>query len=167
MNASPLGAFDAHAALSPAQVVWIMDAMTAREVAWLRGGTLAQTIFTSLHYHNAQSLAPPPDGPEEGYATTEAACVALRAFVLAYAKAVDVAYGIVLDANGPARDGEDMWLDPYGVPLDTTETAAQVAAYVEQITQWLAQWQPHDDAWSQVVLRLQFRRVGPQQLDRD
>lgn len=157
---SPHGNFDPGAVLSAAQVIWIMDEMAAREVAWLKGGTMAQTVFSSLHYHNALELGPrcPPSDPDFGVA--EAACVAIRAFVLAYAKSVEIVYSTLLDANGPARDGEDVWLDPFGIPVETTESPEEVIAYLEQTMLWFIDDRGLEDPlWEQVMLRLRFRKV--------
>jgi len=159
---SPVGQFDPHAVLSPHELMWIMDEMAARELAWLRGSTMAQTIFTSLHYHNALELRPGMTAQDPRFEAAEAACVALRAFVLAFAKSVDLVYAAFLDTNGPARDGEDVWLDPYGIPLETTETPDEVVAYLDQITLWLEDRMEMEaeNGWEQVVMRLRFRKVS-------
>jgi hypothetical protein len=153
MRFAPHGKFNPGAPLSPAQVCWVMDEMGARELAWLRGGTLAQTVFTGLHYHNALDIAPTIPQDDKAFLAAYAACAALRAFVLAYAKGVEVAWGAMCDASGAARDGEDFWADPYGVPLETTESVADVAAYVDGVVRWLSQ----RDEWAPVAARLRFR----------
>lgn len=160
VNFNPHGEFDPHAALSPVQVCWIMDEMAAREVAWLRGGTVAQTFLTSLHYHNPLSLHPNVPESDPSFYQAEASCASLRAFVLAYAKSIEVAYYAVLD-SGAVRDGEDTWLDTYGVPLETTESIDDVRAYVSSCARWLLsgdhgpEWDAN--AWVQVVNRLNFQ----------
>lgn len=153
MNFAPHGHFDPGAPLSPAQLCWVMDEMAAREVAWLRGGTLAQTVFTSLHYHNALHIAPSVPQNDPSFLTAYAACAALRAFVLVYAKGVELAWNALCDASGAARDGEDIWSDPYGVPLETTESVSDVLAYVDGVVRWLSQ----RDTYADVVARLRFR----------
>lgn len=161
-NFAPKGEFDPSAALSPAQLVWVMDEMAARELAWHRGGTMAQTLFTSLHYHNALDLAPNISPRDESFPIVETSCVALRAFVLAYAKSIELAYYLLLDGGAVARDGEDIWLDPYGIPLDTTESPEEVVGYVEGVIRWLLadEERMFDPAWGQIVLRLRFRKVS-------
>lgn len=160
VNFRPHGQFDPHAALSPAQVCWIMDEMAAREVAWLRGGTVAQTFLTSLHYHNPLALQPNVPETDPSFFQAEAACAALRAYVLAYAKSIEVAYYAVLD-SGAVRDGEDSWLDTYGVPLETSESIDDVRAYVSSCARWLLSGDHGPDwdatAWVQVVNRLNFQ----------
>lgn len=41
--------FDVSKDLLPSEVIWIMDEILCRELAWLRGFALFQTIFTSVH----------------------------------------------------------------------------------------------------------------------
>lgn len=153
MNFNPHGQFDPGAPLSPDQICWVMDEMAAREVAWLRGGTLAQTVFTSLHYHNALDIVPSRAPSDPAYLAAYSACAALRAFVLGYAKGIELAYNALCDANGVARDGEDIWLDPYGIPLETSEGVPDVLAYLDGVVRWLAQ----RDVYSGVVRRLRLR----------
>ncbi|KAL1406283.1 N-alpha-acetyltransferase, non-catalitic subunit [Vanrija albida] len=176
VDISPRGAFDPAALLTPQQLCWTMDEMSARELAWHRGGTLAQTVYTSLHYHNTLLIAPRVERSHEAYPQLEACTAALRAWVLGYAKSVEVAYHALLDANGAARDGEDVWLDAYGIPIETTETADEVATYLENETAWLASdaQRAVDPWWANVLLRLRFRaqwldalRHRPSRLDLD
>ncbi|BEI94585.1 uncharacterized protein CcaverHIS019_0701570 [Cutaneotrichosporon cavernicola] len=153
MSFAPRGRFDPGAPLTPAQVCWVMDEMGARELAWLQGGTLAQTVFTGLHYHNALEISPKARENDKTFLAAYAACAALRAFVLAYAKGVEIAWGAMCDAAGSARDGEDFWADPYGVPLETAESITDVVSYVNGVVRWLSQ----QEAWVPVAARLWFR----------
>ena len=41
--------FDASQGLLPGEIIWIMDEVLRRELAWLRGFALFQTVFTSRH----------------------------------------------------------------------------------------------------------------------
>ncbi|WOO83807.1 N-alpha-acetyltransferase 35, NatC auxiliary subunit [Vanrija pseudolonga] len=174
VNISPKGSFDPAALVKPQQLCWIMDEMSARELAWHRGGTLAQTVYTSLHYHNTLLVSPRVERTHPDFPALEACTAALRAWVLGYAKSIEVAYHALLDANGAARDGEDVWLDAYGIPIETTETADEVATYLENETAWLAAdaGRASDPWWANVLLRLRFRaqwldalRHRPSQLD--
>lgn len=161
MNFAPHGKFDPGANLSPEQLCWVMDEMAAREVAWHRGATLAQTVFSSLHYHNATFITPNVPQDHEDYMSAYAACAALRAFVLAYAKGVEVAHVQLLDnGNGAVRDGEDLWLDNSGIPLNADEGVDDVAVYVENTISWLRREGFSDGWWVEVINRLVFRRVG-------
>ncbi|CAK9782554.1 hypothetical protein CC85DRAFT_284066 [Cutaneotrichosporon oleaginosum] len=153
MHFAPHGKFDPSAPLSPAQVCWVMDEMGARELAWLRGGTLAQTVFTALHSHNTLEIMPGVPPNDKTYLAAWAACAALRAFVLAYAKSVQLEAAAMSEASGAARDGEDFWADPYGVPLETAEDVPEVVAYVDSAARWLAQ----REEWAPAVARLRFR----------
>lgn len=162
VNISPKGTFDPAALLTPQQLCWIMDEMSARELAWHQGGTLAQTVYTSLHYHNTLLVSPRVERTHPDFPALEACTAALRAWVLGYAKSIEVAYHALLDANGAARDGEDVWLDAYGIPIETTETADEVATYLESETAWLAAdaGRASDPWWANVLLRLRFRAVS-------
>lgn len=153
MHFAPHGNFDPGAPLSPAQLCWIMDEMAAREVAWLRGGTLAQTVFTSLHYHNPTDIQPTVHPADQTYMAAYVACAAMRTYLLAYAKGIELAWNALCDANAAARDGEDIWVDPYGVPLEMSESVPDVLAYVDGVVRWLAQYEGFGD----VVARLRFR----------
>ena len=41
--------FDMNRDFRPAELIWLMDEMLDREVAWLMGYPLSQTLFTSVH----------------------------------------------------------------------------------------------------------------------
>lgn len=160
MRFDPHGKFDPGANLAPEELCWVMDEIAARELAWHKGGTLAQTVFSSLHYHNTVNIQPGVPEGHEDYLATYASCAALRAYVLAYAKCVEVAFFELLDSgNGTARDGEDLWLDAYGIPINTTEGVGEVLIYVDNVITWLQTQGFTGEWWDQVVLRLQFRKV--------
>lgn len=160
MRFAPHGEFDPGKSLEPEQLCWIMDEMAAAEVAWHQGGTLAQTVFSSLHYHNAANITPNIAPDHQDYADAYATCIALRAYVLAFAKGVEIAYSELLNSgNGVARDGEDLWLDTYGIPISTAEGVDDVVMYVDHAIFWLEGQGYAKGWWSEVTQRLRFRKV--------
>ena len=46
---NPADEFDVSQDLLPGEIIWIMDEILCRELAWLRGFALFQTVFTSVH----------------------------------------------------------------------------------------------------------------------
>ncbi|RSH93283.1 hypothetical protein EHS25_007637 [Saitozyma podzolica] len=94
--------FDPAADLSADEACWIMDEMMATE-----------TVYTSLYYHNPGEIAP-----------TTPVTSALRAYVLAYCKTIDLAYTEL--SKGHIYDGEDCWLDHYGLPVQLSDSVGDI-----------------------------------------
>ncbi len=70
--------------------------------------------------------------------TTQLISLILRAFVLAYCKTIDLAY--VELGKGHVNDGEDCWLDHYGLPVQMTDSANEIINVVDQAMDWLDQY---------------------------
>ncbi|WVQ66041.1 uncharacterized protein L199_004219 [Kwoniella botswanensis] len=147
------------ASLSPADLCWTMDNMLALDVAWYRGATLCQSVYTALHYHNPHHLAGPPqytDTDHESYLVY----LVLRAYVLLYCKSIDLAYTEF--AKGHVRDGEDCWLDHYGVAVRMSDPVEAVVNLANEALEWLEhQYSPVSYHWSdQMSKRLIHRRAA-------
>ncbi|KAL7425052.1 N-alpha-acetyltransferase, non-catalitic subunit [Cryptotrichosporon argae] len=140
------GRFDPHAELSAEQTCWIMDEMMANEIAWYGGHTLAQTVFSSLHYHNAHAL------------TGNAPLVlALRAYVLAYAKTVDLVYAEC--GRGMVKDCEDVWLDHAGIAVAAAEDDEDVVAWCEHAMSGVREGEWEDEVIKRLELRVELLRL--------
>ncbi len=59
----------------------------------------------------------------------------LRGFILAYSKTVDLAYSEF--SKGHVLDGEDCWLDHYGLPVQMTDPVDEVLDVLDQSLNWL------------------------------
>ncbi|KAK6908449.1 hypothetical protein I203_102450 [Kwoniella mangroviensis CBS 8507] len=147
------------ASLSSADLCWTMDNMLALEVAWYRGATLCQSVYTALHYHNPHHLAGPPQGTDTDHRSYLVHLV-LRAYVLLYCKSIDLAYTEF--AKGHVRDGEDCWLDHYGVAVRMSDPVEDVVNLANEALEWLEhQYSPVSYHWSdQMSKRLIHRRVS-------
>jgi hypothetical protein len=77
---------------------------------------------------------------------------AFRAFVFAYLKTVDLVY--VELAKGHVSDGEDCWLDHYGLPVHMSDSVDKIVYQMD-----LAMDMLHDD-YPELLSRLEIRRVG-------
>ena len=103
------------------------------QYAWWSGGTLCQTVFTSLLYHNFERID----------------CQALRAYTIGFAKCVDLAYQEL--SRGHVNDGEDCWLDHYGISVNLADSTENVLELLDQAVVGA----PHN-----VTERLIHRRVS-------
>jgi hypothetical protein len=69
-------------------------------------------VFTALPYHNFNLPAP------------------LRAYAIAYAKCVDLVYHEL--SKGHVTDGEDCWLDHFGLSISMADPVENVIELLEQ-----------------------------------
>ncbi|WWC92805.1 uncharacterized protein L201_007764 [Kwoniella dendrophila CBS 6074] len=150
--------FSPEASMSPEDICCIMDIMMALEMAWYRGATLCQSVYTSLLYHNPQHLAQPVEWSASE--TSQLVNVVLRGYVLLYCKTIDLAYSEF--AKGNVRDGEDCWLDHYGIPVRMSDPVNDVISLADDALNWLegdgcqvsSQWR------QQLISRMIVRRIS-------
>ncbi|WVW86924.1 hypothetical protein I302_108979 [Kwoniella bestiolae CBS 10118] len=149
--------YDPGAHLSAQDICWTMDMMMALEVAWYRGATLCQSVYTALHYHNPHHLAGPSNHPIDEQHSYLIYLV-LRAYVLLYCKSIDLAYAEF--AKGHVRDGEDCWLDHYGVAVRMSDPVDDVVSLANDALGWLESEEcTLSDQWrEQITKRMVFRR---------
>nr|XP_018260302.1 uncharacterized protein I303_07220 [Kwoniella dejecticola CBS 10117]OBR82460.1 hypothetical protein I303_07220 [Kwoniella dejecticola CBS 10117] len=158
---SPL--YNPQSRVSPQDVCWMMDTMMALEIEWYRGATLCQSVYTALLYHNPQHLAGPSRYPHDNELSGLIQLV-LRSFTLLYCKAIDLAYAEL--AKGHVRDGEDCWLDHYGVPVRMNDAIEDVVGLADDALEWLETGE-HNIAhpWGeQLIQRMICRRNWTQYL---
>ncbi|WFD33307.1 N-alpha-acetyltransferase, non-catalitic subunit [Malassezia cuniculi] len=107
--------------LSQDEVVWCMDRMFACEIAWLRGASLLQTIYTSTYFgFHVYGDAPVPDDPGHH---------AFHAFL----RATGVGAAIVwheLSKNNVV-DGEDFHGDPGAMPPPSLQDISPLVAALD------------------------------------
>ena len=120
--------FDPASCLTSEQVCWIMDEMLALEMAWYKGATLSQTVYTCLYYLNPQYMLSTGQGQE-------LVSSILRSYVLAWGKTIDFAYQEL--SKGHVFDGEDCWLDHYGLPIRMMDAMEDIILTVEDAIDWL------------------------------
>ncbi|WRT69700.1 uncharacterized protein IL334_006690 [Kwoniella shivajii] len=151
--------FDPEAPLCVEDVCWVMDRMMALEVAWYRGATLCQSVYTGLYYHNPQHLAGPSRYPQQEQQTYLMYLV-LRSYVLLYCKTIDLAYSEF--AKNHVYDGEDCWLDHYGVAVRMSDPIEDVVSLTDEALVWLESEQCDiSTKWrEQLIKRLVFRRAA-------
>ena len=58
-----------------------------------------------------------------------------RAWVLAYGKTVDLAYKEL--SKGQVYDGEDCWLDHFGLPVTLSDSAEDIVKILDDALDWL------------------------------
>jgi hypothetical protein len=112
------------------------------QLAWYRGSSLSQTVYTSLHFHNPGETAP-----------TTPVTSTLRAYVLAYCKTIDLAYTEL--SKGHIYDGEDCWLDHYGLPVQLSDSVGDINHILD-----LAIEEADVEGLAPLAHRLSFRRVS-------
>ncbi|WVR08012.1 hypothetical protein IAU60_005056 [Kwoniella sp. DSM 27419] len=101
---------------SPEDVCWIMDSMLS-----------AESVYSSMFYHNPHHLA--------NASTGHLVDLVLRAFVLLFCKTIDLAYTEL--AKGHIKDGEDCWLDHYGIPVRMSDSVEDVDDLANVALDWL------------------------------
>ncbi|WVQ74990.1 hypothetical protein IAR50_004598 [Cryptococcus sp. DSM 104548] len=154
--------FDPNVDLSAEDLCSIMDRMLAMEVSWYRGGNLCQSVYSCLYFHNVYMIQAPSE-----YLATETLLIrlVLRAYVLLFCKSIDFAYTEL--AKGNVYEGEDCWLDHYGVPLRVSEDTDTIVAVADDALGWLEsdECQLPVSIKDQLVYRLVFRRNFLQYVD--
>ncbi|WWC73692.1 uncharacterized protein I206_107664 [Kwoniella pini CBS 10737] len=153
----PPSSYDPDSRICPEGLCWIIDALVSLEIAWYRGATLCQSVYTALLYHNPQHLAGPSRYPSDDQMSNFIYLV-LRAYTLLYCKTIDLVYTEL--AKGNVRDGEDCWLDHYGVPVRMNDPTGDLVSLANEALQWLesdnCQMDPY---WrEQTINRLLCRR---------
>ncbi|TYJ52956.1 hypothetical protein B9479_006425 [Cryptococcus floricola] len=148
--------FDPNANISAEDLCFIMDRMLALEVSWYRGGNLCQSVYSCLYFHNLYMIEAPSDPLATGNLLTQ---LVLRAYILLFCKSIDFAYTEL--AKGNVYEGEDCWLDHYGVPLRVSEDTDTVVAVADDALGWLESEECQLPVFlkNQLVYRLVFRRT--------
>ncbi|KIW12266.1 hypothetical protein PV08_09542 [Exophiala spinifera] len=107
---------------SPEEIIWLMDELFCREVAWHKGHPLSQTLFTSLHIERL--LWPEPKRltdarffPEGSSAAPSSSLLenVLRPFCLGMIKACDLVLEMVM--NSHYYEEEDFATQIFNTPL--------------------------------------------------
>lgn len=136
--------FDPQAALTPKIVCWIVDQMLVREVscqvdgnrsyqiAWYRGATLAQTVYTCLLFHHPDAFASQYLPESSMSASIGILADILSSYTLAWIKTIDVAYTEL--NKGHVTDGEDCLLDHQGLAVQMADSVVDIAARLDQAT---------------------------------
>ncbi|OXB36847.1 hypothetical protein J007_03411 [Cryptococcus neoformans] len=150
--------------LTPEELCWIMDNMTALEISWYRGATLCQSVYTCLYYHNSYMMDPsfePRQLTEEGVLLSQI----LRAYLLLYCKTIDLVYTEL--SKGNTIEGEDCWLDHYGLPIKVNDDVEAIVEFANEALAWLENVKADSlDAFGdQLINRLVFRRNYLRYLD--
>ena len=116
-------------------------------MAWIQGASLCQTVYECLVFHHPDFM---------GNRTSEIPHDVLRAYTLATAKCVDLAYQEL--SNGQMNDVEDCWMDHFGISVSLTDSVDDILGDLDRATSWMTinlanEWDRH------VISRLEQRRV--------
>ncbi|RMD43227.1 hypothetical protein DV735_g1954, partial [Chaetothyriales sp. CBS 134920] len=125
---------DVVADLTPDQLVWTIDELVRREVAWLQGYPLAQTLFTSVHLDRL--LWPDPKTlddarfvrPSSG--SESPAQAVLRAYCLGLVKCCDLVLSMI--ASQHYYEEEDFATQLYNREMLRRFSSADVVAEIEK-----------------------------------
>nr|ODN91038.1 hypothetical protein L203_01239 [Cryptococcus depauperatus CBS 7841] len=149
--------FDPQTLLSPTDTLWIMDQMLALEVLWYRGGSLGQTVYTSLYYHNIQFLAAPPNFTSSQQ-LDHLLYMVFRSFILLYCKSIDLVYNEL--SKGHVFEGEDCFLDHHGIPIHFEDSVESIIGIVSEALGWLESEHCllEDNIRDQLINRVVFHR---------
>ena len=92
----------------------------------------------------------------------------LGSFGMAYGKTIDLAFGEL--GKGHMRDGEDCWLDQYGLPLQVPDSVEAIIALLDEALDWLNEYDGKyayfdigsslDPWFTDLSHRLEIRRVS-------
>lgn len=150
--------------LTPEELCWIMDKMTALEISWYRGATLCQSVYTCLYYHNLYLMDPsfePKQSTQEDVFSSQI----LRAYLLLYCKTIDLVYTEL--SKGNTVEGEDCWLDHYGLPVKVNDDVETIVEFANEALAWLENVKADslDSFGEQLINRLVFRRNYLRYLD--
>ena len=110
------------------------------QFAWYGGGNLCQTVFTCLYCFNSHNMY------SSESSSNELVTLVLRAYVLTYRKTIQLAYDEF--SKGHVIDGEDCWLDDYGLSGQVTESVDEVLDLMEQASDWLEEYDGEFDLWA-------------------
>ncbi|ORY34782.1 Mak10 subunit, NatC N-terminal acetyltransferase-domain-containing protein [Naematelia encephala] len=124
--------YNPNISLSAEEVCWVIDHMTALEVAWYRGATLCQTVFTCIPCHKPELFA-----EQQGFVEQ-----ALRSYIYAYLKTIELAYAEL--SKGHVLDGEDVWLDHYGLPIEMFDDVDTILQEMDRGAHWALE---SNDPW--------------------
>ena len=115
------------------------------QVAWHQGTPICQCVYSSLYYHNFQLLFTGYDSGaaqllsklslEDTDAPSELITVVLKSYILSYRKTLDLVF--VELAKGNVVDGEDCWLDDYGLGVTLTDEVEEVLELGDVAEEWL------------------------------
>ena len=80
----------------------------------------------------------PIDAQNRQTPRSELVTLVLRTFALAYSKTIDLVYSEL--SKGHVSDGEDCWLDHYGLPVQMTDSVPDIDNALDQALGWLDEY---------------------------
>ncbi|RXK35454.1 hypothetical protein M231_07309 [Tremella mesenterica] len=128
---------------TPQEVCAIIDRLLVLEMAWWRGSTLSQTIYTNLHFFYPETL---------GESSSPVVSIALRIYVVAFVKTVELVWNEISKKH--VNDSEDMWMDHYGIPISLTDPVEDIVNYMQFALSQLNRGDPWEE---DVHVRLENR----------
>ncbi|ORZ15619.1 Mak10 subunit, NatC N-terminal acetyltransferase-domain-containing protein [Absidia repens] len=108
--------YEIQQALSPSQVIWIMDRLLACEMTWLSGHSLAQTVYTCIYFHHVRDLQnQPPPTSFESESIHQIMQVVLKAYILGSVKCCYHIWNEMVSGN--IFEEEDFTTNLFGLSL--------------------------------------------------
>ncbi|CAO1621504.1 unnamed protein product [Parajaminaea phylloscopi] len=158
--------FNPHLSLSLQDVIWIVDRLLACEASFHSSSPLAQTLFTSLHFHDLSVLRTSPDttlpAPGSSFESHPSSLFILRAILIAIVKSFDQVRQEL--SKGNVMEGEDTSTDTCGLSVLEEAPVGFAFQALQEATDLLSSWQtPGIDAsttstFEALLLRLGMRR---------
>ncbi|PWN47148.1 Mak10-domain-containing protein [Violaceomyces palustris] len=159
-NDTPRQEFDPFQPLEPQDVAWIMDRLLACEVAFQRGSTLSQTLYTCLYFHSTNALNekdPKFLSRVESSPPYQLTTKVLRSYILATTKVCETIWKEMIKQN--IYDGEDFAGDKSGLSLLEGMEAGYAINQLDEAIQWLSQTETINARWKESLkARISFKK---------
>ncbi|KAK5800792.1 hypothetical protein VI817_003004 [Penicillium citrinum] len=161
--------YDVRQALTPEQVIGLMDQLLCHEVAWHMGHPLSQTLFTSIYLDNL--LWPVPRTVEDARfdrvpSESPLISLVLRAYCLALVKACDFVHARIVTEY--YYEEEDFVSQLYNRNLLSAFGPSHFCRLLDQALEWVDAQEAMDQKLRDAIrCRLQFRHEFLCALDED
>ncbi|KAL9080480.1 MAG: hypothetical protein Q9159_007604 [Coniocarpon cinnabarinum] len=165
----PADEFDVSHKLLPTEIIWIMDEILCREMAWLRGFALFQTIFTSTHIHHllreySRTKTWPTFSLTERAVTDDddAKYTHLCLYAFCMATIIQCDMNAELVASQQYYEEEDLNTQAYGLNLCSTLGDEECLRQLDQALDWLQKQETSNDLSEEnraITQRLRLRRT--------
>ncbi|KAK6384945.1 N-alpha-acetyltransferase, non-catalitic subunit [Exophiala oligosperma] len=154
--------FDFAATSSPEEILWLMDELSCREVAWHKGHPLSQTLFTSLHierllWPEPKRLADARFFREHSPAIPSSSLLenVFRPFCLGMIKACDLVLEMVMGSH--YYEEEDFATQIFNTPLLHIFQVDEILSELQRAKLFLTQSELGSDVRTALLARIEVR----------
>ncbi|KAI8979809.1 Mak10 subunit, NatC N-terminal acetyltransferase-domain-containing protein [Mycotypha africana] len=116
--------FDIDKRLSGKQTLNIMDQLVVREMAWISGHSLSQTVFTCIYFHHVQKLSQLPMPTLSNSSAEDTIYGVLKAYILATLKCCH--YIFMEMSQGNVYEEEDFTTNLFGLSLNDQQRSVTI-----------------------------------------